>query len=375
MGLEGFLSFVKKKHPDVIINEHITLYSHQRVFMDISSYIYKYVCIFGNSSTRWLGCLLQMFLNLKLYKVHVVPVFDGKPPDEKKNEIDDRKEKRKQTQNKIKHLEAAVNHYREGCLSDEDQNLLKETMQHLQKKNKCTKLKSLLFKVDSSSDHVSDNDIIDIENYIFSIKKTMFYVGSKETDLVKELLNILGIPFIQAPEEAEACCSYLCKKGEGSAVISCDTDCFAHACPTTILTYDASSGMITSVKLDELLSSLEMDQSQFIDFAILIGCDYNRKTKLKKVGPVKALDLIRSFGCIENIEGYDVSSLDHIKIRDLFNRSYETIRVKPHKKIDRDALDGFIDEHNLQSNSSRLEKMIDECEQAPEINFVDEFDQ
>ena len=372
MGLEGFLSFVKKKHPEVIIHEHITLYSHQRIFMDISSYIYKYVCIFGNSSTRWLGCLLQMFLNLKQQKIHVVPIFDGKPPEEKKDEIDDRKEKRKQTQNKIKQLETAINHYRENCLSNEDIELLKDTIQHLQKKNKCTKLKSLLFKIEASSDHISDNDIIDIENYVFSIKKTMFYVGSKETDLVKELLSILGIPFIQAPEEAEACCSYLCKKGEGSAVISCDTDCFAHACPTTILTYDASTGMITSVKLDDLLSVLEMSQKQFIDFAILIGCDYNRKTKLKNVGPVKALELIHLLGSIENILGYDISILEYVKIRDLFNRSYESIRVKPHKKIDRDALESFIDEHNLQSNSSRLEKIIDECKQTPEIIFIDE---
>jgi len=97
MGLDGFLAFAKKKYPGVIINEHVTLYSHQRVFMDISSYIYKYISIFGNQNSRWLGCLLQMFLNLKSCKVHVVPIFDGKAPDEKrKNSKTERKKEKKQ---------------------------------------------------------------------------------------------------------------------------------------------------------------------------------------------------------------------------------------------------------------------------------------
>ena len=134
MGLEGFLSFVKKKHPTVIINEHITLYSHQRVFMDISSYIYKYVCIFGNQNTKWLNCIFQMFLHLRQYKIHVVPIFDGKPPDEKQDEIDERKEKRKQTASKVKNLQTAIEHYRSKELTDEDSVLLQDTLTHLQKK-------------------------------------------------------------------------------------------------------------------------------------------------------------------------------------------------------------------------------------------------
>jgi flap endonuclease-1 len=371
MGLEGFLGFVKKKFPEVIINEHITLYSHQRIFMDISSYIYKYVCIFGTNNTRWLGCIFQMFLNLKQFKIHVVPIFDGKPPDEKQDEINDRKEKRIQTQNRIKSLEQAVLNFRNKSLTEEDKTLLQDTIQHLEKKNKCTKLKSLLFKFDSSSS-ISENDIIDIENYIFSIKKTIFYITSKEINLIKELLNIMGIPFIQAPEEAEACCSYLCKQGLGSAVISCDTDCFAHGCPNTILTYDTSTGMITSIRLQQLLEALEMNQTQFIDFAILIGCDYNRKAKLKNVGPVKALQLIHTYNQIEHISEYDFTNIDYKNIRSLFNKDYNMIRVKKHKNIDKDALQNFIDQYNLQVNNIHLDKIIDDCEKSPKIIFIDD---
>ena len=374
MGLDGFLAYVKKEHSDVIINEHITLYSHQRIFMDVSSYIYKYISIFGNQSSRWLGCIFQMFLSLKSYKVHVVPVFDGKPPDEKKEELEDRKEKRQKAKDKIKNIESAVEAYKEKTLTEEQTKLLQDIIKDLQNKNKSTKLKTLLFDIGDDLT-ITDNDITDIENYLFSLQRTTFYMGAKEMELVKELLNILGIPFIQSPDEAESMCAYLCKKGYGSAVISCDTDCFAHGCPITVLTYEPSTGTIMSIKLKDLLESMEMTYEQFVDFSILIGCDYNKKSRIKGIGPAKASELLKEYKSIEEIlkqekmKKYDLTKFEYKHIRNLFNKEYEKAKIKKHKLIDRDALEEFISIHNININSNRLEKMMNECEKEPEITF------
>ena len=46
MGLDGFLQFIRKKHPSVIREEHISLYTHKVVFLDIASYMYKYICMY-----------------------------------------------------------------------------------------------------------------------------------------------------------------------------------------------------------------------------------------------------------------------------------------------------------------------------------------
>jgi 5'-3' exonuclease len=374
MGLDGFLAYVKKEHSDVIINEHITFYSHQRIFMDVSSYIYKYISIFGNQSSRWLGCIFQMFLSLKSYKVHVVPVFDGKPPDEKKEELEDRKEKRQKAKDKIKNIESAVEAYKEKTLTEEQTKLLQDIIKDLQNKNKSTKLKTLLFDIGDDLT-ITDNDITDIENYLFSLQRTTFYMGAKEMELVKELLNILGIPFIQSPDEAESMCAYLCKKGYGSAVISCDTDCFAHGCPITVLTYEPSTGTIMSIKLKDLLESMEMTYEQFVDFSILIGCDYNKKSRIKGIGPAKASELLKEYKSIEEIlkqekmKKYDLTKFEYKHIRILFNKEYEKAKIKKHKLIDRDALEEFISIHNININSNRLEKMMNECEKEPEITF------
>ena len=94
MGINGFLQFVKKKKPSLIHTEHISLFTNQRVFIDISGYIYRYICVYGQQQNKWLNAMLSFFLIFKKYNVIPVPVFDGKPPVEKGHEIKDRKEKR-----------------------------------------------------------------------------------------------------------------------------------------------------------------------------------------------------------------------------------------------------------------------------------------
>jgi len=349
MGLDGFTAFIKKKYPDILINEHISKYAHQRVFMDVSSYIYKYICIYGTASNKWINSVLYMFITLKKNKVHVIPVFDGKPPEEKKDEIDDRKEKREKLKDKIASLTDAITAWSNNELTDSQKGLLESTIKTLSEKQKTTKLKSLLFKT-SDSKSLSKDDINDISNYIESLKRGQVYMTGKEMDKVKELLSVLGIPFLQAPDESETYCCFLCKKGLATAVISCDTDCFAHGCPETILNFEPSSGNITYVRLEELLDNMDITLEQFVDFSILIGCDYNKKNKLKNVGPVKALDLIKKYNSIENIEGYDISNVNQVNIRKMFNKEYELVNVIKHKKINKDALENYIDQYNLNVN-------------------------
>jgi len=349
MGLDGFTAFIKKKYPDVLINEHISKYAHQRVFMDVSSYIYKYICIYGTASNKWINSVLYMFITLKKNKVHVIPVFDGKPPEEKKDEIDDRKEKREKLKDRIASLTDAITAWSNNELTDSQKNLLESTIKTLSEKQKTTKLKSLLFKT-SDSKSLTKDDINDISNYIESLKRGQVYMTGKEMDKVKELLSVLGIPYLQAPDESETYCCFLCKKGLATAVISCDTDCFAHGCPETILNFEPSSGNITYVRLEELLNNMDITLEQFVDFSILIGCDYNKKNKLKNVGPVKALDLIKKYNSIENIEGYDISNVNQVNIRKMFNKEYELVNVIKHKKINKDALENYIDQYNLNVN-------------------------
>ncbi len=149
----------------------------------------------------------------------------------------------------------------------------------------------------------------------------------------KELLDALGIPYVQAPSEGESQASYMVKKGDAYAVGSQDFDCLLFGSPLLIRNLTSSGRRklpnkkayvkVTPelIRLKPGLSSLNILQKQLIDMAILIGTDFNEG--IKGYGPKKSLNLIKKAGNVENalalIGGEDIPTIDEIKeIRKIF---------------------------------------------------------
>lgn len=120
----------------------------------------------------------------------------------------------------------------------------------------------------------------------------------------KELISAMGLPVIQAPSEAEAQASYICKKKEAWAVASQDYDCLLFGAPrlvqnlTLAETRKVAGGGTVKVsprliELKKVMEALELDQDQLIILGILIGTDFN-PGGIKGIGPKKALDLVQS---------------------------------------------------------------------------------
>ena len=148
----------------------------------------------------------------------------------------------------------------------------------------------------------------------------------------KELLDVLGIPHIQAPSEGEAQASYMVIKGDAFAVGSQDYDCLLLGSPVLVRNLTSSErrklpGKESYVKiypkqirLKTNLKSLGIKQKQLVDMAILIGTDFN--DGIKGIGPKKSLSLIKKNGNVENVYatiGKDPLTFDEIKeIRKIF---------------------------------------------------------
>jgi 5'-3' exonuclease len=375
MGITGLLTHIKKKFPEIVKKEHISLYSHCTIFFDIASYLYKYICIFGTHDGRWLNCMLQMLLMLKSNKVNVVVVFDGQAPDAKKDETDMRKEQRAKIKNKGDTLEECVNKLRnKESLTEEELTLFKDTVKHLKEKNGTTKLKSLMSFAIKTEDpnKILDEDIDEVDVYINSLRRQMVYIRDTDYTKLKDMLNILGIPFKTAPNEAETYCCSMVRRGLGRAVISCDSDCFAHGAKDVILSLE-TTGMIEHLELQDVLDCLEITSQQMTDLAFLFGCDYNAKNKLFKVGPVKAIELIKKFGRLEDIEGYEKEKINNfVELRSLFNVEYPPMKKLKNKDIDEEALLNFIEEHRLRVGREKVEQTIKIINKKAEIVFFDE---
>lgn len=136
-------------------------------------------------------------------------------------------------------------------------------------------------------------------------------VTDEIVDQSKTLLEIMGVPFVQAPEEGEAQASYMVRKGDAYAVGSQDFDCLLIGSPILIRNLTSASkrklpGKKAYTKvhperiyLNQTLDKLEISQKQLVDMAILMGTDFN--PGIKGIGPKKSLKLIKKNGNIENV--------------------------------------------------------------------------
>lgn len=126
---------------------------------------------------------------------------------------------------------------------------------------------------------------------------------TKEQNMeAKKLLKLMGIPYVDAPGEAEAQCAALARGNKVFAAASEDMDTLTFGTTTLLrhLTAAESKGLpITEIHLETVLKSLELSQDEFIDLCILLGCDYC--DSIKGVGPSTGLKLIKEHRSLEKI--------------------------------------------------------------------------
>lgn len=91
---------------------------------------------------------------------------------------------------------------------------------------------------------------------------------------ILEILRIFGIPYMFAPCEAEAQCSYLEMMGLVDGVISNDSDVFAFGGKCLLKDFFVDSKYIQEFHMEDLEREKGLTQERIIEFALLRGCDY-----------------------------------------------------------------------------------------------------
>ncbi len=118
----------------------------------------------------------------------------------------------------------------------------------------------------------------------------------------KELLQLLGIPFVQAPGEGEAQAAHMAARGDVRYVVSQDYDTLLFGAPILIRNLTVSGkrkirGRTVTVVperivLADLLSGLSVTREQLIQIGILVGTDFN--DGVDGVGAKTGLRIVRS---------------------------------------------------------------------------------
>jgi flap endonuclease-1 len=179
----------------------------------------------------------------------------------------------------------------------------------------------------------------------------------------KELLRLLGIPVIEAPQEGEAQASVMVSRGELFGVVSQDFDCLLFGANNLFRNIGltgkrkvAGKNFYVDVKpqhieLNSVLSQLGINRQKLIWLGILVGNDFNEK--FPRIGPKTALKLVQKHNSFEEIisETKFEPGFDYKEIEDVFmNPVSASINLKELEPIqlDKKKLISFlVDKHDF----------------------------
>ena len=191
----------------------------------------------------------------------------------------------------------------------------------------------------------------------------------------KKLLDLMGVPWVQAPTEGEAQASYMSKTGIVDSVVSQDYDCLLFGAKRVLRNFTlygrrriSGTGKFININpeiidLHENLESIGITQDQLIDIGILVGTDFN--PGIRGIGAKTGLSLIKKYGTIEEvlkIKGKEVENLDEIKEFFLNPPVAECSEIK-FKLPDRNGIIEYLcNEHSFSEN--RINQILDQVEKG-----------
>jgi len=175
----------------------------------------------------------------------------------------------------------------------------------------------------------------------FAVRSSRISAGIIEGS--KNLLELMGIPYIQAKSEGEAQASYMVSKRDAWCVASQDYDCLLFGAPRMLKNLAASGQRyrLEMIYLKEVLENNGLTRKQLIDVAILVGTDFNHG--IKGIGPKKGRNLIKKHGDVFSV-------LKHLKTE---------IDVDPHEVRDIFLGHDFIEDYSIKWNKPNKEGVID----------------
>lgn len=255
------------------------------------------------------------YRTIKLLEVGIKPVyvFDGKPPIFKKRTVEEREEHRKEAERKF--FEAAKR-----------------------------------------------GDIEEMRKYAVQSARLQDYMVSS----AKELLDAMGIPFVEAPSEGEAQAACMAREEKVWAAASQDYDALLFGAPRLVRNLAITGkrklpgrNVYVEVKpelilLNEVLKELGISRRQLIWMGILLGTDYNEKAP--GVGPKKALELVRNFDSFEEIMkavGFKVDGWEEIE-KFFMNPPCKDVEIKFQKPNTNKIIELLVEEYDF--NKERVKK-------------------
>lgn len=150
----------------------------------------------------------------------------------------------------------------------------------------------------------------------------------------RDLLKILGIPYLQAPSEAEAQCAFLNVNKLVDGIISEDSDSFLFGAQTVYRKLFISGQFAEAYEAVDIAQKLGLDRASLIRLAYLLGSDYT--AGVRGVGVVNSMEIMEAFNGENGLKEFrewmeKITILDEQPDEDIINNentSAQAVRVR-----------------------------------------------
>ena len=202
--------------------------SGKKIAVDISIYLYKFV-----AENALLENMYLMLATFRYYGIVPVFIFDGKPPTEKKELLETRRQDKRDAENEF--------------------NRLKENLEL----------------------DMEETERQEIQTSMDQLKKQFICIRRNQIQTVKDLIVAFGATYYDAPGEADELCAYLVNKKKVWGCLSEDTDMFVYGCANVLRYLSLMNHTMVLYKTKEILDELGVSQKEFREICVLSGTDYN----------------------------------------------------------------------------------------------------
>lgn len=299
MGIRYLNRFLKDNASPSIKLCNLAELSGKKIAVDISIYMYRFAS--DNNLTENIYLMLATF---RYYNIIPIFVFDGKPPPEKRELLQKRKEDKQE--------------------AEEEYNKLKNTLE-----------------LNRDMDDADKQEII----YNMDVLKKKFVSISKDDiENVKTLIRCYGATYYDAPNEADELCAMLTIKEKVWACLSEDMDMFVYGCPRVIryLSLLHHTAVIYDVK--GILVNLGITQKELREICVLSGTDYNLECDDERNTLTSTLKYFKKYHKSQSKAGFYAWLNEHYtcvikdyelltKIYDMFDLSQNHYNIKLFEKI------------------------------------------
>ncbi|XP_046764537.1 DNA excision repair protein ERCC-5 isoform X2 [Gallus gallus] len=171
-----------------------------------------------------------------------------------------------------------------------------------------------------------ENDLSAEQEMLQSQKQQQERVATSVTGQMflesQELLRLFGIPYIEAPMEAEAQCAILDLTDQTSGTITDDSDVWLFGARHVYKNFFSRNKYVEYYQYIDFQNQLGLDRSKLINLAYLLGSDYTEG--IPNVGFVTAMEILNEF------PGHGLEPL--LKFAEWWNEAQKNKKIRPNPR-------------------------------------------